>query len=531
MSKPAKQSESSKSTQALPLELPKIFLISHVQLTTKYNGGTFNKLCFNLTQNFLSDKIWPEAKELGYNLTSNKWMQVVSTLLVARLRYRFKVPESVTGLLRSIAGPLGYKSVITSSRKDYKKFQQNEILRPDKPDTVLALLSYAKKLDNNNRITEMKFNFLAAVFHIAVLKNGVIQFPKKKVDTSAWIMLLKTIASNKMMIPSDKLFDPLHWQLPLHMSLAYSPITLLQRKKMFGRGVDRRNLAEVKVYFILFCNVPTQYQLLTTSLYSLKHRADVPSLDPQSQEEEDKHPSPDSRVNAPPLPPPPPYTKNVEPGTEPGMEVNMDSNNNEDFWRSLDQDAAASKQYLGFILNYTFLPNFILKESLFRLHPREWINDEVVNYFANHWSKEAPEKNVLWLDSFFASNFLFHGQGSTIPDPQTDKQELLFHRLDNKLITKQYKSATAFPLNQEQGGCYLEWKIIAGHNVPLQNNGNSCGIHVLWYLKHLLRFEKIDQTQTHPNFLITPDMTGKRVQLLVEYLQRCGISLDDATSD
>lgn len=49
--------------------------------------------------------------------------------------------------------------------------------------------------------------------------------------------------------------------MPLHLSLAYSPITLLQRKKVFGRAVDRRNLAEVKVYLTVSRKILTQYQL------------------------------------------------------------------------------------------------------------------------------------------------------------------------------------------------------------------------------------------------------------------------------
>lgn len=147
-------------------------------------------------------------------------------------------------------------------------------------------------------------------------------------------------------------------------------------------------------------------------------------------------------------------------------------------------------------------------------------------------------------------------------------------------LRKQSKSATAVPREQEENKCYLcvdlpcswsrtnvvmqgllwlatslslyrgepiiyaEWHLLAEgkvsttwlphyyvadllKQVPHQNNSHCCGLHVLWYLKHLLYHGRIDGSQTHPDFSITPDMTGKRVQLLVEYLQRCGVFLDD----
>lgn len=180
--------------------------------------------------------------------------------------------------------------------------------------------------------------------------------------------------------------------------------------------------------------------------------SDPPLLAPQPIEERSPHP--ESGM------PPPPYTKDAQPGPSNNANV-LNDDNDDEFWISLDQDAAASERFLSFLIEYVSIsiifasPNccvdtgqlsnnphvlpraeFVQLASLYRLAPQTYLNDEIIHYFAQQWAKEAPQKNLLWLDSFFASSFLFREQECITADAQTHRQDLLFHRLDKCFLVR-----------------------------------------------------------------------------------------------
>jgi hypothetical protein len=58
-----------------------------------------------------------------------------------------------------------------------------------------------------------------------------------------------------------------------------------------------------------------------------------------------------------------------------------------------------------------------------------------------------------------------------------------------------------------------------------QGDAFSCGLHVLYDLKHVLKFGEVMREDSGSQISFTANMVGKRVQLVDELLKECGSSV------
>ncbi|KAF9062825.1 hypothetical protein BDP27DRAFT_1427513 [Rhodocollybia butyracea] len=243
---------------------------------------------------------------------------------------------------------------------------------------------------------------------------------------------------------------------------------------------------------------------------------------------------------------------------------------NEDYARKvLDQVFVALEEAKNIPLRSRIEDHPVHLKGFLTMRPDCWLNDAVMTHFAYKWAKKAPRHDTLCLETWYPSHFLFKDSACRITRSHLEGVSKLTHYVQ-KLLSSQriqvlnhcfvtvneasshwYAACIAFEprsiqvydslcspargqkimpgliwlatvlasFRGESESESLDWETVFCGDVLKQGDAFSCGLHVLYYLKHVLKFGEVRHEDSGSPISFTDNMVGKRVQLVDDLLK------------
>ncbi|KAF9060074.1 hypothetical protein BDP27DRAFT_1430484 [Rhodocollybia butyracea] len=488
-------------------------LIKNIEFLTSLSSDPFPKLTKALLNHFSHDRIWDKSVGKDRMLSSDEWLQIMSPLYGVQLIAIYETQQLVyvsldhpgTGDLQKANvnfGAFADHNVKTFMEKQKAKvvgYQQIDPVPLSNDSSLVTLVENVKSTVSKSKVLVLKFNMCIAAFTVRMYmelgdfipSKGFVQLPKKASATPAWTVLVDMLQENGLTtlqpLRSDTTmcdsYDPSRWQTVIHCAVGFSPIVLLQDKKL--KGINRAVLLQYATH-LNKRNKPKAIQdieaCIWSNIFSMainflsvdealdKLFSDTsPILNKMSENEGHTDlPSNSSVVYNDPAPPYAPSQEIAgferggrvqdlgDPASTHGEFMTVAVQNsggsveddeteywlkNDPFWARLQKDHELVKKKLSALLKFIKHDTNLAQktrplglDSLSRIATGRWLNTETISHFGTLWARQETRNTVLFLDSWFQTKFMYDKSG-TILGPQLDKQAKLNTHLNRKLKT------------------------------------------------------------------------------------------------